>query len=138
MFDKLEAFRKDIKVAIEMEQAMRELATRMTSTLSVTPTGKNKNSSRVELYTVKVLHWAQRAAELQADYLLAQMDMAEWIMSYVSDEKQRQILMMRGVEGKPWQDIFDALHLSPRTCFRIYAQGKKALKNALDNYPTPD
>ena len=128
-FERLKQLRVKIKKALELEEMARDSATRMTSMITPTPKGKG-NSSKVELYTVKALEAARLRAELEADYLILQLETTERIMSAIGDPLTCAVLIRRYVEGDCWQKIFDALDCSPRQCFRLHRKGLQALEGS--------
>lgn len=126
-FEKLRKLRLQIKKAVELEELAKSAAERMTAILTPTPKGKG-NASRVELYGIKMLEAQQRRVELQAEYIIEQMEIAAEIMRRISEPLTCSILISRYVEGKCWQEIFDALDYSPRRIYRLHREGLQVLE----------
>lgn len=128
-FEKLRKLRLQIKKAVELEEIAKSAAERMTSILTPTPKGKG-NASRVELFSIKALEAQQRRAELQADYMLLQMDITREIMERIFEPVACSILVARYVEGRPWKEIIYSLDCSPRQVYRLHKEGLQALEGS--------
>ena len=104
------------------QRAYIELATNITSAAGEMPSNTGEVHSKVEKAALGLLELAQRLGE-QAQQLERMMAEAEQVIARLANPRHRQVLSLRYVERKRWEDIAVEMgYADPRSA--TYAHGR--------------
>ncbi len=125
--EQLGKIRAEIEKCVEMEEAFRSAAERMTNLLSGLHMGGDKRRSRIEEYTVKLVQTQEGRQYLELEFLTLKMKWLERISHAIDDKLIRQVICKRYIDGESWRQIALDLNCSERQVFRFNRVGLKKL-----------
>ena len=84
------------------------------------PAGKNGRNTSLAIKMAEIEDRIARQSEIEATAILDIMDVLEFLPQ---DSVEREIMEMRHIDCKPWNEIMRTIHLSRAPCFRRYSTG---------------
>lgn len=113
--------RKDARInaLIERQRRYRELAERRTAVYRDTPGGGRRCSSSVEEYVVKIID-LEREIDRRIDEYVDLTREIEADIDRVSDDRYRDILRYRYLNGWNWEKIAQEMHYDRRQITRLH------------------
>lgn len=88
------------------------------------PAGKNGRNTSLAIKMAEIEDRIARQSEIEATAILDIMDVLEFLPQ---DSVEREIMEMRHIDCKPWNEIMRTIHLSRAPCFRRYSTGLERL-----------
>lgn len=88
------------------------------------PAGKNGRNTSLAIKMAEIEDRIARQSEIEATAILDIMDVLEFLPQ---DSVEREIMEMRHIDCKPWNEIMRTIHLSRAPCFRRYSTGMEWL-----------
>lgn len=88
------------------------------------PAGKNGRNTSLAIKMAEIEDRIAQQSEIEATAILDIMDVLEFLPQ---DSVEREIMEMRHIDCKPWNEIMRTIHLSRAPCFRRYSTGLKWL-----------
>ena len=113
--------RKDARInaLIERQQRYRELAERRTAIYRDIPGGGRRCSSSVEEYVVKIID-LEREIDRRIDEYVDLTREIEAVIDSVGDDRYRDILRYRYLNGWSWEKIAQEMHYDRRQITRLH------------------
>ena len=113
------------------QQAYIELATNITSAAGEMTGNTGELHSKVEKAALGLLELAQRLGD-QAEQLVGMMTEAEQVIACLRIPRHRQVLSMRYVERKRWEDITVEMgYTDPRAARYMHGRALQAAERAM-------
>ena len=113
--------RKDARInaLIERQRRCRELAERRTAVYRDTPGGGRRCSSSVEEYVVKIID-LEREIDRRIDEYVDLTREIETAIDRIDDDRYRDILRFRYINGWSWERIAREMHYDRRQITRLH------------------
>lgn len=113
--------RKDARInaLIERQQRYRELAQRRTAVYRDMPGGGRRCSSSVEEYVAKIVD-LEHEIDLRIDEYVDLTREIEAVIERVGDDRHRDILRYRYINGWSWEKIAREMHYDRRQITRLH------------------
>lgn len=115
-----------IKIKLEKIEETRELALRVNQALNPVKVQGGQRKNIVEEVALKVVGLTQQLEKQVDEYRELQKNVMMLIES-VDDPTQREILDLRYVHFKKWEEIEDLMHFARRHIMRIHIDGLKSV-----------
>ena len=84
------------------------------------PAGKNGRNTSLAIKMAEIEDRIAQQSEIEATAILDIMEVLEFLPQ---DSVEREIMEMRHIDCKPWNEIMRTIHLSRAPCFRRYSTG---------------
>lgn len=84
------------------------------------PAGKNGRNTSLAIKMAEIEDRIAQQSEIGATAILDIMEVLEFLPQ---DSVEREIMEMRHIDCKPWNEIMRTIHLSRAPCFRRYSTG---------------
>ena len=117
---------KMIEIKLEKIEETRELAVRVNQALNPVKVQGGQRKNIVEEVAIKVVELTYQLEEQEEKYKELQSNVIKLIES-VEDETQRQILDLRYVHFKKWEEISDVLNYERTWVSRIHYKGIQSI-----------
>ena len=88
------------------------------------PAGVGGHQTSLDVKMAEIKSRIGRQAEIEASSILDIMEVIEFLPQ---DSLEREIMEMRHIDCKPWNEIMRTIHLSRAPCFRKYSAGLERL-----------
>lgn len=121
--------RKDARInaLIERQQRYRELAERRTAVYRDTPGSGRRCSSSVEEYVVKIIDLEREIDRRIGEYVDLTREI-EAAIDRVSDDRYRDILRYRYINGWSWERIAREMHYELRWIYRLHGRALREIR----------
>ena len=107
-FNSVRAAKRSLDRLAERAQMYRSLAYKMTGSIEAVPHAKGENSSRVENYATRLIDLAD-ICDARARTFQEKIQKAEAIISALPKERHREVLELRYLNCKKWEDVAEAM-----------------------------
>ena len=104
--------------AKERQKILRERLADIRTELN--PAGKNGRNTSLAIKMAEIEDRIAQQSEIEATAILDIMEVLEFLPQ---DSVEREIMEMRHIDCKPWNEIMRTIHLSRAPCFRRYSTG---------------
>ena len=122
---------KEIDAKIESLQALRELATKCTTTYSDMPHSPSRNVHKREEVICKIIDLDNLITEKIDELVDFKKDVYS-VINRLPDRDYRTILEKRYIHGKEWQIIADEMHYTERWITKLHGRALQELDRMLD------
>lgn len=121
--------RKDARInaLVERQRRCRELAERRTAVYRDTPGGGRRCSSSVEEYVAKIID-LEREIDRRIDEYVGLTREIEAAIDRIDDDRYRDILRFRYVNGWGWERIAREMHYELRWIYRLHGRALREIR----------